>query len=114
MKKSSRLVYTREYLERWLPARGWSALGGSGQKQMYYVYLLKSEKTSKVYKGSTADLQKRFYEHNSGKTPSTKLDRPWKLIYYEAFTDKRNARREELFLKGDKGRERIKWLFKND
>jgi len=80
---------------------------------MYYVYIIESEKTGKRYTGSTEDLRKRIPEHNIGKVVSTKASRPWKLIYYEAFESKNNARREELFLKTGKGRERIKWLLKN-
>lgn len=37
---------------------------------------------------------------------------PWRLIYYEAFSDKEDATREEKFLKSGKGRERIQWLLK--
>jgi len=81
---------------------------------MHYVYVIKSEKTSKMYTGSTEDLRKRISEHNIGKVASTKAPRPWKIIYYEAFVSKNNARREELFLKMGKGRERIKWLFKKE
>jgi hypothetical protein len=34
-------------------------------------------------------------------------------IYYEAFSNKEDASREEMFLKSGKGRERIKWLLKS-
>jgi putative endonuclease len=81
---------------------------------MYYVYIIKSEKTGKMYTGSTEDLRKRILEHNMGKVLSTKASRPWEIIYYEAFVSKRNARREEIFLKTGKGRERIKWLLKKE
>ena len=81
---------------------------------MYYVYIIKSEKTEKMYTGSTEDLRKRVSEHNMGKVVSTKTSRPWKILYYEAFVLKNDARREELFLKTGKGRERIKWLLKNE
>lgn len=74
---------------------------------MYYVYIIRSQKTGKLYKGSTEDLKKRLKEHNQGKTTSTQNSRPWELIYYEAFCNKTDARREELFLKTGKGRERI-------
>lgn len=79
---------------------------------MYYVYIIKSEKIGKLYVGSTEDLRKRALEHNMGKVVSTKTSYPWKMIYYEAFMSKNDARREELFLKTGKGRERIKWLLK--
>ncbi|MEK7624586.1 MAG: GIY-YIG nuclease family protein [Patescibacteria group bacterium] len=80
---------------------------------MYYVYILQSKKTGKIYKGCTKDLKNRLKEHNSGHTQSTKADIPWKLIYCEIFTNKTDARREELFLKTGKGRERIKYLLQN-
>ena len=78
---------------------------------MYYVYILRSNLTSKLYKGSCADLRKRLENHNLGKVRSTKKYKPWKLIYYEAFENKSNALREEKFLKTGKGRERLKYLF---
>ncbi|MEK9174369.1 MAG: GIY-YIG nuclease family protein [Patescibacteria group bacterium] len=78
---------------------------------MYYVYILKSDKTAKLYKGSTGDLKARLLKHNRGDVLSTKAGRPWKLIYYEAFINKTDALREENFLKSGKGRERISYLF---
>ncbi|MBI4121497.1 MAG: GIY-YIG nuclease family protein [Candidatus Ryanbacteria bacterium] len=78
---------------------------------MHYVYILKSEKNAKLYRGSADDLKQRLVDHNSGKVKSTRVYRPWRLIYYEAFISKQDARREEIFLKSGKGRERIKWLF---
>jgi putative endonuclease len=107
------------------PVLDWSVLDGSwlqpkadppraesGRKfTMYYVYVLKSEKNSKLYKGFTSDLKRRIKEHNSGNSKFTSNNGPWKLIYYEAFVDEKDARREELFLKSGKGRERIKYLF---
>lgn len=78
---------------------------------MYYVYILQSQKTKELYKGSAEDLRKRVVEHNAGKVTATKHATPWKLLYYEAFVSKTDARREELFLKSGKGRERIKYLF---
>lgn len=80
---------------------------------MYYVYILRSEKTKRLYKGFTSNLKERVLEHNRGKTISTKPGIPWKLVYYEAFENEKDARREELFLKSGKGRERIKHLLKN-
>ncbi len=80
---------------------------------MYYVYILYNTKTGKLYKGMTSDLKRRFRDHNKGKVVSTKGNKPWKLIYYEVFNNKKDARREELFLKSGKGRERIKYLLKN-
>lgn len=79
---------------------------------MFYVYIIKSQKDDSLYKGKTDDLRERFHAHNSGKVKSTKSYRPWTLIYYEAFTNKLDAAREEAFLKSGKGRERLKFLLK--
>lgn len=80
---------------------------------MYYVYILKSEKNGKLYKGTTNDLKRRIEEHTSGKSIFTKNNGPWRLIYYEAFISQKDAREEEKFLKSGKGKERIKYLLNN-
>jgi putative endonuclease len=77
---------------------------------MHYVYILKSLSSGEFYKGSTEDLRRRLREHNSGHSEFTKNNRPWKLIYYEFFSSKKDSLREELFLKSGKGRDRIKYL----
>ena len=82
----------------------------AGEKNMYYVYILKSLKNKKLYKGSTGNLKERMLEHNHGKVRSTKSALPWELIYYEAFSNKTDALREEKFLKSGKGKERVKYL----
>jgi len=79
---------------------------------MYYVYIIHSPKTNKIYKGFSEDLKIRIKQHNNGDVKSTKSGRPWRLIYYEAFLNKTDARREELFLKTGKGRDRIKYLLR--
>lgn len=67
---------------------------------MFYVYLIKSKKVHNwVYVGSTNNLEKRLYVHNSGKVRSTKYYRPFKLIYYEAFSSEKDARGRERNLK---------------
>ncbi len=66
---------------------------------MYYVYILKSEKNSTVYTGSTKDLRARLILHNSGKVVSTKRYMPWRLIYYEAYIDEQLAHTREHRLK---------------
>ena len=80
---------------------------------MYYVYILYSTKRKILYKGSTSNLKQRIAEHNSGNVISTKSGRPWKLVHYQAFTNKKDAASEEVFLKSGKGRERLKYLLQN-
>jgi len=70
---------------------------------MYYVYILKSCKNGRYYIGCTSNIEKRLSEHNKGKTKSTRLFMPWKLIYNECFSDKHLAFRREWHLKHPKG-----------
>jgi len=78
----------------------------------YYVYILQSQKDSSLYIGYTTDLKKRLKEHNSGKSLATKPFRPYKLIFYEAFLNKIDAKNREKYLKSGYGRQSIKKLLK--
>lgn len=64
---------------------------------MYYVYVLKNESEGLCY-GFTNNLRKRFSEHNSGKSFSTK-NHQWKLVYYESYLSQEDAREREKRLK---------------
>jgi len=66
---------------------------------MHYVYLLQSKGSGKFYIGSTADLRKRLDSHNKGLNLATKADKPWVLIYYEAYANSRAALIRERKLK---------------
>ncbi|MBI4033912.1 GIY-YIG nuclease family protein [Candidatus Saccharibacteria bacterium] len=66
---------------------------------MYFVYLMHIKKSKEFYIGSTPDLDKRFYSHNSSKSISTKSGVPWKLIYFEAYPTKEDVARRERRLK---------------
>jgi len=50
---------------------------------MYSVYVLKSKKDGKHYYGFTRDLTNLLKEHNQGLVTSTKLRRPFDLVYFE-------------------------------
>lgn len=75
---------------------------------MYYTYVLKSEKSGRLYTGATNDLRKRLVLHNTGKSTFTKKDRPYKLIYYEACTNKEDAFAREEYLKSGPGKKFVK------
>lgn len=66
---------------------------------MFYVYVLKSLTDNMNYTGSTNDLKRRFKEHNSGKVFSTRLRKPFILVYYEAYRNETDARMREHNLK---------------
>jgi putative endonuclease len=77
---------------------------------MYYVYVLQSEKNNRYYTGSTSDLQRRMSEHNAGKSPYDKLNKPFALVYHEVVPTRSEAVRRERFYKSGQGRERIKQI----
>ncbi len=78
----------------------------------HYVYILQSLKTNSLYIGYTTNLILRVEKHNAGKNKATKPFIPYKLIYYEAFLDRIDAKNREEYLKGGYGRRSINVLLK--
>src|SRR6266480_7585321 len=74
------------------------------RKRMFYVYLLHSTKDNEFYIGYSTDLKRRLSEHTRGASFATKSRGPWKLIYYEAYTERKDAEGREKFLKSGAGR----------
>lgn len=74
----------------------------------YYVYLLESIESGRLYIGYTTDLPRRIKEHNHGLNFSTKPYRPWRLVYYEACLNEKDAERRERYLKTNQGARLIK------
>lgn len=81
--------------------------------KMYYTYILQSLKDKSLYIGYTSDLKRRFEQHNSGKSLATKPFRPYKIIFYEAFVNKVDAKNREKYLKSGWGLKSIKTMLKN-
>jgi len=82
-----------------LPKERKSGVNPALPKNWYYVYLLRSNKTSWIYIGSSNDLDKRINEHNEGRVFATKKMLPLELIYYEAYRSKECAYNREKKLK---------------
>ena len=65
----------------------------------YWVYILKSETTGKLYIGQTSDLEKRLMRHNSeemGARRSAHRQRgPWLLIHSEELKTRSEAMKRE-------------------
>ena len=80
---------------------------------MFYVYVIQSEADFGLYIGMSGDLRRRFLEHQSGESRSTKGRRPWKLIYYEAYIEEQDAVGREQFLKSGSGRRFLDKQLKN-
>jgi len=80
---------------------------------MFYNYVLQSLKNRILYIGYTADLKNRLKEHNQGLSKATKPYIPWKLIYYEACLNKKDAMRRENYLKTSQGQRLLKRRLKD-
>ena len=77
---------------------------------MYYVYVMRSLKDGRLYKGFTSNLKRRIKEHNSGQTKSTKGFVPLELIYFEKVNSREEARNREKYLKSGQGRDFLKTM----
>ena len=68
---------------------------------MYYVYILTNKNNTVLYTGVTNDLCRRLYEHknhlNDGFTKRYNLE---KLVYFENFTNIKDAIIREKTIKG--------------
>lgn len=71
---------------------------------MYYVYVLRSEQSGRLYTGYTSDLRKRLGEHQGQRSPYTKARGPYELIYYEACRSSSDAQMREKYLKTGMGK----------
>jgi len=73
-----------------------------------------SVKNNRLYVGSTNNLRRRFDEHNKGIGGKyTRDNRPYKLIFYEAFLSEEDSIRQELFYKSGYGKEVLKGKIKD-
>lgn len=75
---------------------------------MYYVYFLENKEKNYLYVGSTANLRKRFVEHNNGKNQLTKSYIPLMLSAYIAVTTEIQARNLEKYFKTGSGKAILK------
>ena len=77
---------------------------------MFYVYVLRSQSSGRLYTGQTASVADRVQQHEQGLSPSTKGRGPWELVHQEAFATRAEAMRRERELKTGKGREELQRL----
>lgn len=78
---------------------------------MYFVYLIitKNKKNLISYVGSTNNLKKRLFLHNSGKGAKFTRGRKWSLLYFKKYEKRNIALKEEHRLKKNyKLRKKIK------
>lgn len=86
------------------------AIGGKKLNFMFQVYILESQIKSRHYIGHTNNLENRLCCHNAGKVRSTKVYRPWKVVYTEECDTKNDAYKREQQIKSYKGGEAFKRL----
>ena len=77
---------------------------------MFYVYAISSLVRNYTYVGMTNNKDRRFAEHQSGKNKTTKPYRPFKMILFEEYPTRVEARKREIYLKSGSGREFLKTL----
>ena len=75
---------------------------------VFYNYVLQSLENKNLYAGYATNLKKRLKEHNQELNRSTKLYKPWKVIYYEACLNEEDAKRREQYLKTTQGQRLLK------
>lgn len=80
--------------------------------KFYFVYILLSLKDKKFYIGLTNKVERRYFEHQMGKNTSSFKRRPLKLIFYEAYLNKKDAERRERYFKTTKGKVTLRQMLK--
>jgi putative endonuclease len=70
----------------------------------YCTFVLLRSRDGEWYTGAASDLKARLREHERGEDTSTRLRRPFRLIYYEACLDAAGAYRRKGYLKTGRGR----------
>ncbi|MGC9452962.1 MAG: GIY-YIG nuclease family protein [Oceanipulchritudo sp.] len=71
---------------------------------MRYVYRLASKTDPNFYyTGCTGNLKCRLRQHNAGDVRSTRLKRPYRLVFYAAFPSRQRALAFEAYLKTGSG-----------
>jgi putative endonuclease len=78
---------------------GRAGSGFAGDTPMYFVYVLKSINSERLYIGSTDNIARRLQEHNAGKVKSSKPFNPYKLIHEELYATRSEARKREIQIK---------------
>ncbi|NOX16757.1 MAG: GIY-YIG nuclease family protein [Chlorobi bacterium] len=82
--------------------------------KLFYTYILFSRSKNRFYTGSTNDLNRRFEEHNSGHTKSTKSGIPWEFVFTKSFNNNSDARKFEMKIKKMKSRKFIEQLIESN
>ena len=78
---------------------------------MFFVYVLKSLKTGRYYKGQTNNLLGRIKRHNDCLEKFTSKEVPWELVFCIKKESRSEAMKLEKKLKNFKSSERLRlWI----
>ena len=80
---------------------------------MYYVYILQSLKNGDLYAGFSEDLKTRIKTHFCKGVHTTERMGKIRLIFYEAYLSKKDARRREKYFKTTKGKRTLKIMLED-
>ena len=81
---------------------------------MFYTYVIESERSGRLYIGSTGNLEDRLKRHNENRSKATKGRGPWKLVWARPFVTRSQAARLERRLKQYKSRNYVlNWIESN-
>lgn len=80
--------------------------------KFYYVYILQNKSKNFLYIGYSENLKSRVPYHNFGRVKSTKHYHPLELIHYEAYRNRKDAKRREKYLKSNKGKTTLKTMLR--
>ncbi len=82
---------------------------------MFYVYILQSQSTGKLYIGQTNNLNDRVARHNANRNNYTKFKGPWLLLFALEFHKRSEAVVFERKLKSWKSSKAVlAWIDKNN
>ncbi|WP_369327737.1 GIY-YIG nuclease family protein [Danxiaibacter flavus] len=76
---------------------------------MFYIYIIQSEIDNSFYKGYSENPAQRLIQHNNKESHYTSSKVPWRLVYVELMSSKREALIRERNLK-KATRERLRAL----
>ena len=79
---------------------------------MFYVYILKSKYSGKIYTGFSKNLKNRIKKHLNKGVHTTQRMGEIELVFYEAYKSEKDARRREIYLKTTKGKKTLKLMLK--
>ena len=80
---------------------------------MYFVYAIASLSRNYIYVGLTDNVERRFNQHDSGRSRATKPYRPFFLLLTETFPTRIQARQREKYLKSGAGKVFLKKLLES-